>query len=140
MFDYISGTLVSKLPTAAVIDVGARTIEINRAEYVIRGVGFLESVEDLEKGYKELEAKLGAPPPAEPEPAPQPDPEPLPELPPAPAEEPEPPLPPPLLLDSATVAEPTNITAIAGICHSCCIFIAGTWHCHRCCRRCCCHC
>ncbi len=29
-------------------DVGARTIEINRVEYVIRGIGFLESLEDLE--------------------------------------------------------------------------------------------
>ena len=31
------------------IDVGARTIELNRVEYVIRGLGFLESVEDLER-------------------------------------------------------------------------------------------
>ena len=31
------------------VDVGARTIEINRAEYVVRGLGFLESVEDLEE-------------------------------------------------------------------------------------------
>lgn len=30
------------------IDVGARTIEINKAEYFIRGLGFVESVEDLE--------------------------------------------------------------------------------------------
>lgn len=30
------------------IDVGARTIEVNSAEYVVRGLGFLESVEDLE--------------------------------------------------------------------------------------------
>lgn len=30
------------------VDVGARTIEINRVEYIIRGLGFLESVEDLE--------------------------------------------------------------------------------------------
>ena len=30
------------------IDVGARTIEINRVEYVIRGLGFLRSLEDLE--------------------------------------------------------------------------------------------
>ena len=29
------------------LDVGARTIEINAAEYVIRGLGFLESLEDL---------------------------------------------------------------------------------------------
>jgi len=30
------------------IDVGARTIEINNAEYFIRGLGFVEDVEDLE--------------------------------------------------------------------------------------------
>ena len=30
------------------LDVGARTIEVNRAEYVVRGLGFVESVEDLE--------------------------------------------------------------------------------------------
>ncbi|NQT36940.1 MAG: efflux RND transporter permease subunit [Planctomycetes bacterium] len=30
------------------IDVGARTIEINKVEYVIRGVGFIRKVEDLE--------------------------------------------------------------------------------------------
>ncbi len=30
-------------------DVGARTIEINRAEYVVRGLGFIERVEDLER-------------------------------------------------------------------------------------------
>jgi copper/silver efflux system protein len=32
------------------VDVGARTIEINSAEYLIRGLGFLESVEDIEAG------------------------------------------------------------------------------------------
>ncbi len=31
------------------VDVGARTIEVNRVEYVIRGLGFLKSVEDIEK-------------------------------------------------------------------------------------------
>jgi len=31
------------------IDVGARTIELNRVEYVIRGLGFLKSVKDLER-------------------------------------------------------------------------------------------
>jgi Cu(I)/Ag(I) efflux system membrane protein CusA/SilA len=29
-------------------DVGARTIEINRVEYVIRGVGFIKSIQDIE--------------------------------------------------------------------------------------------
>ncbi len=31
------------------LDVGARTIEINAAEYVIRGLGFIENLEDLRK-------------------------------------------------------------------------------------------
>ncbi len=31
------------------IDVGARTIEINRVEYVIRGIGFIKSLADIEK-------------------------------------------------------------------------------------------
>jgi len=31
------------------LDVGARTLEINRAEYIVRGLGFIESVEDLER-------------------------------------------------------------------------------------------
>jgi copper/silver efflux system protein len=34
---------------ASNIDVGARTIEINAAEYVIRGLGFIESLDDLRK-------------------------------------------------------------------------------------------
>ncbi len=31
------------------VDVGARTIELNRAEYVVRGLGFVHSVKDIEK-------------------------------------------------------------------------------------------
>ncbi len=31
------------------IDVGARTIEINRVEYVVRGLGFIESLSDIEQ-------------------------------------------------------------------------------------------
>ncbi len=31
------------------LDVGARTIEVNRAEYIVRGIGFIESVRDLEQ-------------------------------------------------------------------------------------------
>lgn len=31
------------------VDVGARTIELNKAEYIVRGLGFIEGVEDLEK-------------------------------------------------------------------------------------------
>jgi len=30
------------------LDVGARTLEVNRAEYIVRGLGFIESVDDLE--------------------------------------------------------------------------------------------
>ncbi len=30
------------------IDVGARSIEVNRVEYIIRGLGFIESLEDIE--------------------------------------------------------------------------------------------
>ena len=30
------------------LDVGARTIEMNRVEYMVRGLGFIESIEDLE--------------------------------------------------------------------------------------------
>ncbi len=30
------------------VDVGARTIEVNKIEYVIRGLGFIESLEDIE--------------------------------------------------------------------------------------------
>jgi len=31
------------------LDVGARTLEVNRAEYIVRGIGFIESPEDLEQ-------------------------------------------------------------------------------------------
>ncbi|MBN2191748.1 MAG: efflux RND transporter permease subunit, partial [Polyangiaceae bacterium] len=31
------------------LDVGARTLELNRVEYVVRGVGFIQRVEDLEE-------------------------------------------------------------------------------------------
>jgi len=31
------------------LDVGARTIEFNRAEYLVRGLGYIESLEDLEE-------------------------------------------------------------------------------------------
>lgn len=34
---------------ASNLDVGARTIEVNRAEYVIRGLGFIENLDDLRK-------------------------------------------------------------------------------------------
>ena len=31
------------------LDVGARTLEFNRAEYLVRGLGYIESIEDLEE-------------------------------------------------------------------------------------------
>ncbi|MFT5528304.1 MAG: Cu(I)/Ag(I) efflux system membrane protein CusA/SilA, partial [Pirellulaceae bacterium] len=31
------------------VDVGARTIELNKAEYLIRGLGFIEEIEDIEQ-------------------------------------------------------------------------------------------
>ncbi|HSR53340.1 MAG TPA: efflux RND transporter permease subunit, partial [Acidobacteriota bacterium] len=34
---------------ASNIDVGARTIEVNRTEYVIRGLGFIEDIEDIQE-------------------------------------------------------------------------------------------
>lgn len=40
---------VFKATRASNLDVGARTIEINGAEYVIRGLGFIESIEDVEE-------------------------------------------------------------------------------------------
>jgi Cu(I)/Ag(I) efflux system membrane protein CusA/SilA len=40
---------VFRAVAASNVDVGARTIELNRAEYVIRGLGLLEGVEDLEQ-------------------------------------------------------------------------------------------
>lgn len=33
------------------VDVGARTIEVNRVEYVIRGLGFVKSLEDIENAF-----------------------------------------------------------------------------------------
>ena len=39
---------VFRAVAASNVDVGARTIEVNRAEYVVRGLGFLESLEDVE--------------------------------------------------------------------------------------------
>ncbi|MAO21808.1 MAG: acriflavine resistance protein B [Phycisphaerae bacterium] len=44
----ISLTQVMNAVRRSNLDVGARTIEVNRAEYVVRGIGFIESIEDLE--------------------------------------------------------------------------------------------
>jgi Cu(I)/Ag(I) efflux system membrane protein CusA/SilA len=40
---------VAKAVRSANLDVGARTIDINRAEYVVRGIGFIKTTGDLEE-------------------------------------------------------------------------------------------
>ncbi len=40
---------VFKAVKASNVDVGARTIEVNRVEYIIRGLGFIRRLEDLEE-------------------------------------------------------------------------------------------
>ncbi len=40
------------------IDVGARTIEINRVEYVIRGIGFIKSLRDIENSLVRVTQNL----------------------------------------------------------------------------------
>ena len=40
------------------IDVGARTIEINRVEYVIRGIGFIKSLKDIEDSVVKVTQNL----------------------------------------------------------------------------------
>ena len=45
----ISLDMVFKSIKMSNIDVGARTIEINKVEYVIRGIGFIKSLRDIEK-------------------------------------------------------------------------------------------
>ena len=39
---------VARAVQQANLDIGARTIEVNRAEYVVRGLGFIETAEDLQ--------------------------------------------------------------------------------------------
>ncbi len=45
----VSLAQVAKAVKGSNLDVGARTMEINRIEYVVRGKGFVESIEDLEE-------------------------------------------------------------------------------------------
>ena len=40
---------VARAVKGANLDIGARTIEINQAEYIVRGLGFIEEPEDLEQ-------------------------------------------------------------------------------------------
>lgn len=39
---------IAKAVKEANLDVGAKTLEINRAEYLVRGLGYIENIEDLE--------------------------------------------------------------------------------------------
>ena len=45
----ISVTDVANAVRNSNLDVGARTLEMNRAEYIVRGLGYIRSVEDLEE-------------------------------------------------------------------------------------------
>src|SRR5690625_6745681 len=36
------------------LDIGARTTEINRVEYMVRGVGFIKSLQDIERAVVRL--------------------------------------------------------------------------------------
>lgn len=40
------------------VDVGARTIELNKAEYIIRGLGFIEGVEDIERAVVKVSSNV----------------------------------------------------------------------------------
>ncbi|UCE17560.1 MAG: efflux RND transporter permease subunit, partial [Gemmatimonadota bacterium] len=40
------------------VDVGARTIEVNNVEYVIRGLGFIENIGDIEKTVVKVNANI----------------------------------------------------------------------------------
>lgn len=44
----VSLTEVFRAVANSNVDVGARTIEVNRVEYIVRGLGFLESLDDIE--------------------------------------------------------------------------------------------
>ncbi len=45
----VSVTDIADAVRSSNLDVGARTIEMNRAEYVVRGLGYIRSLEDLEE-------------------------------------------------------------------------------------------
>src|SRR5690625_7105411 len=52
-----SGVTVTQIADAvrnSNLDVGARTIEMNRVEYVVRGLGYIRTLEDLEEGVVEV--------------------------------------------------------------------------------------
>tara|TARA_R110002072_G_scaffold28296_12_gene91099 strand:+ start:8547 stop:12686 length:4140 start_codon:yes stop_codon:yes gene_type:complete len=50
----ISLTQVVDAVRSSNLDVGARTIEVNRVEYIVRGLGFVKTVKDLEKVVVEV--------------------------------------------------------------------------------------
>ena len=45
----VTVTQIMKAVKESNLDVGARTIEFNRVEYLVRGLGYIKSIEDLEK-------------------------------------------------------------------------------------------
>ncbi|MFP4527610.1 MAG: efflux RND transporter permease subunit [Candidatus Kapaibacterium sp.] len=45
----VSISMVANAIRKSNVDVGARTIELNSAEYFVRGLGYIESIEDIEK-------------------------------------------------------------------------------------------
>src|SRR6056297_807658 len=45
----VSVTDIANAVRKSNLDVGARTIEMNRVEYLVRGLGYIESIEDLEE-------------------------------------------------------------------------------------------
>ncbi len=47
--NHVSIDQIADVVRKANLDVGARTLEINRTEYVVRGVGFIQNVGDLEE-------------------------------------------------------------------------------------------
>jgi len=50
LFEYgLSVTDVANAVRESNLDVGARTLELNRAEYIIRGLGYIRSIKDLEE-------------------------------------------------------------------------------------------
>ena len=50
---------VARAVRSSNLDVGARTLEVNSVEYVVRGVGFLKSVDDIENAV--IGARAGVP-------------------------------------------------------------------------------
>src|SRR5690625_876491 len=57
-----SGVTVTQIADAvrnSNMDVGARTIEMNRVEYVVRGLGYIRTLEDLEESVVDVRENVG---------------------------------------------------------------------------------